>query len=91
MNESEVPSEGGTSPSDRSLRAVRSDLGLSLRAVAAKAHIDPAQLSRIERGEAQLTVEVLYRLAVALELEALAYHLEPHRPQRQQTSWPEKE
>ncbi|MDH2429345.1 helix-turn-helix transcriptional regulator [Sphaerisporangium sp. TRM90804] len=64
------------------MRAVRIRLGLSLRSVAARAGVDPAQLSRIERGESQLTVDVLYRLATALELHVLVRELEPHLPRK---------
>lgn len=53
-------------------------MGVSLRSVARKAGLDPTHLSRIERGETQVTVDVLYRLAVALDQEDLAQHLEPH-------------
>ncbi len=53
------------------LRVVRRAKGLTLRGVAQKARIDPGQLSRIELGKQQPTLDVLYRLAVALELREL--------------------
>lgn len=59
------------------LRRTRKSLGLSLRSVASRAGLDPAHLSRLERGEAHLTVDTLYRLACALELDELARHIEP--------------
>lgn len=79
-----IPHAGGTPPREGSLRTTRLALGISLRSVASKAGLDPAHLSRIERGEAQITVDVLYRLAVALELSELARHLQPHLSRKQQ-------
>lgn len=75
---------GGTSPEVSSLRTTRLALGISLRSVASKAGIHPAHLSRIERGEAQITVDSLYRLAVVLELSELARQLHPHLSRKQQ-------
>jgi transcriptional regulator with XRE-family HTH domain len=54
------------------LRAVREAQGLSLRQAARLAGIDPAHLSRVERGEKQLTVDALARLAKVLRLDTLA-------------------
>lgn len=53
-------------------------MGVSLRSVAREAGLDPTHLSRIERGETQPTVDVLYRLAVALNQEDLAHQLQPY-------------
>lgn len=60
------------------LRAVRLAQGKTLRGTAAKAHIDPGFLSKVERGQKQLSVDALHRLAVVLELRDLARLLEPH-------------
>lgn len=49
-------------------RAVRDTLGYGLREVAREAHIDPAHLSRIERGLATPSIEVVQRLARVLGL-----------------------
>jgi hypothetical protein len=54
------------------LRAARVARGLGLREVARLAEIDPAHLSRVERGEARLSVDALGRLARVLELRDLA-------------------
>jgi transcriptional regulator with XRE-family HTH domain len=59
------------------LRAAREAKGLSLRAAAQSAGIDPGHLSKVERGEKQLSIEALYRLALVVDLDALAGHLKP--------------
>jgi hypothetical protein len=61
------------------LRAVRIAHGLSLRETARRARIDPAHLSRAERGERQLSVDALWRLADVLGLCELARLLAPYR------------
>ena len=53
------------------LRAVRQARGLGLREVAARADIDVAQLSRVERGQSGLSVESLFRLSRVLKLDEL--------------------
>ncbi|MGH3226792.1 MAG: helix-turn-helix domain-containing protein [Streptosporangiaceae bacterium] len=53
--------------------------GLSLRETALRARIDPAHLSRVERGERQLSVDALGRLAEVLGLTELAKLLAPYR------------
>jgi transcriptional regulator with XRE-family HTH domain len=53
------------------LRAVRIAQGLTLRQAASAARIDPAHLSKVERGERHLSVESLHRLAGVLELRDL--------------------
>lgn len=65
------------------LRAVRTARGMGLRTVAAQAQIDPGHLSKVERGEKQLSIESLYRLAVVLELRELSQLLKPyvHEPE----------
>lgn len=60
------------------LRTVRTARGMSLRWTASEARIDPAHLSRVERGEKQLSVDALYRLAVVLGLKELAALLAPY-------------
>jgi len=62
------------------LRAVRRAKGLSLRLVAGRADIDPAHLSRVERGQAQLSVDALHRLALVLDLRELAALMQPYVP-----------
>lgn len=60
------------------LRAVRVAQGKSLRDTASQAQIDPSQLSRIERGQSQITIDALYRLANVLSLRDLARLLQPY-------------
>lgn len=60
------------------IRAVREARGLGLRRVAADAGIDPAHLSRVERGRAHLSVDALHRLAQALGLPELERLLRPY-------------
>ncbi|MFE8962125.1 helix-turn-helix domain-containing protein [Streptomyces iakyrus] len=71
------------------LRAVRTARGLGLRTVAARAGIDPGHLSKVERGEKQLSLESLYRLAVVLDLRELAGFLRPYIPERDVVAAPE--
>jgi transcriptional regulator with XRE-family HTH domain len=59
------------------LRLLREARGLSLRAAAEMARIDPAQLSRLERGEGGLSLEAAARLARVLGLHAVSKALEP--------------
>ena len=60
------------------LREVRRAHGLGLREVARLAEIDPAHLSRVERGEARLSLDSLARLARVLELRELDRLLGPY-------------
>ncbi|MFD8882353.1 helix-turn-helix domain-containing protein [Streptomyces erythrochromogenes] len=60
------------------LRAVRAARGLTLRDVAFRSRIDPGYLSKVERGQKQLSVEALLRLAVVLDLRELAALLRPY-------------
>lgn len=64
------------------LRVVREAQGLSLRQAARLADIDGGHLSRVERGEAHLSVEALARLAAVLGLRSLADLLDPYRRSR---------
>jgi len=60
------------------LRTVRLARGWSLSHVAAAAGIDAAHLSRVERGQASLSVDALARLAMVLGLKELATLLAPY-------------
>jgi len=51
------------------LRNRREELGLPLRKVAAELDIDTSILSKIERNERSASKEMLYTLAISLELE----------------------
>jgi transcriptional regulator with XRE-family HTH domain len=61
------------------LRAVREAQGLSLRQAAELAGVDIGHLSRVERGEASLSLDALARLAEVLSLRQLAELLGPYR------------
>ncbi|MGW1609446.1 helix-turn-helix domain-containing protein [Streptomyces sp. NPDC002285] len=65
------------------LRAVRVSRGWTLRQVAARSGINPGHLSKVERGEKQLSIESLYRLAVVLELRELSHLLKPYISERE--------
>ena len=69
-----------TSQAERTppLRQVRAAKGLGLREVARLAAIDPAHLSRVERGEANLSLAALARLARVLELRELGQLIGPY-------------
>jgi transcriptional regulator with XRE-family HTH domain len=60
------------------LRVVREARGLGLREVARRAQIDPSQLSKVERGEGQLSLSALARLARVLGLAELERLLRPY-------------
>lgn len=57
---------------------MREAQGLGLRETARRAGLDPTHLSRVERGQAGLSVESLERLAHVLGLSDLARLLHPH-------------
>lgn len=61
------------------LRERRESLGLSVRRAAKLAGIDPSHLSRAERGQAQLSVDALARLAEVLGMRGLSRQLAPFR------------
>jgi len=61
------------------LRAVRIAHGLSLHETARRARITPSHLSKVERGQGQLSVEALGRLAEVLGLHELVKLLAPYR------------
>jgi transcriptional regulator with XRE-family HTH domain len=67
---------------ESTLRVVRRARGMGLRECAERAGIDPGHLSRVERGEAALSVDSLTQLARVLGLRELAdllvtLHFEP--------------
>jgi transcriptional regulator with XRE-family HTH domain len=61
------------------LRTVRKAQGLSLAQVAERSGVDIGHLSRIERGQAGLSIDTLARLAKALGLHELERMLEQYR------------
>jgi transcriptional regulator with XRE-family HTH domain len=67
-----------SAPAQTPLRDVRKARGLGLRRVARQAEVDPAHLSRIERGLATPSLAVLKRLAAVLGLRELEKYLEPY-------------
>jgi len=48
------------------IRSIREDRGLTQEGLAALCHTSKAQVSKLEKGQRQLTQEWLYRLATAL-------------------------
>jgi transcriptional regulator with XRE-family HTH domain len=62
---------GSSTSSGARLRATREAQGLSLRYVARKAGVDPANLSRIERGIARPSLNTLVRIGRVLGLKNL--------------------
>jgi transcriptional regulator with XRE-family HTH domain len=62
-----------------SLREIREKRRLSLRETARRSRIDPAQLSRVERGRAGLSVDAAARLAAVLGMRGLPKRLAPFR------------
>jgi transcriptional regulator with XRE-family HTH domain len=60
-----------TKSSHGRLRATREAQGKSLRQLARESEIDPANLSRIERGIQRPSVETLRRIGLALGLKNL--------------------
>lgn len=65
------------------LRAARIERGMTLRSTAHRSGIDPGHLSKVERGEKQLSIDSLYRLAAVLELTELAALLKPFLSDRE--------
>jgi len=61
-------------------RARRESRGLSLREAARRADIEPSQLSRVERGMANLSVASTLRLARVLGMRGLVRQLERVAP-----------
>ncbi|MET9704751.1 helix-turn-helix domain-containing protein [Streptomyces griseus] len=60
------------------LRAAREARGMTLRAAARSSRIDPGHLSKVERGEKQLSIDSLYRLSVVLEMKELTVLIRPY-------------
>ncbi|MGW0805245.1 helix-turn-helix domain-containing protein [Nonomuraea sp. NPDC002799] len=58
------------------LRSTRKARGMGLRQAAGLAEIDPAHLSKVERGEKGLSLPALRRLAVVLEMGELVSQLD---------------
>ena len=78
-----VSASGLTSPP---LRAVRIAKGLTLRTVAQRSGIDPGYLSKVERGEKNLSIDSLYRLAEVLDLRELCQRLRPYPTQPRESA-----
>ena len=81
MQTSSVPADVRLPP----LRAVREAHGLGLREVARRAEIDPAHLSRAERGERTLSLDALLRVSRVLGLRELERLLTPYTRGRGQS------
>jgi transcriptional regulator with XRE-family HTH domain len=64
------------------LREVREAQGLSVRETARRAGLDPTHLSKVERGQAKLSIESLARLAAVLGLSTLAGLLDQYVVER---------
>jgi transcriptional regulator with XRE-family HTH domain len=67
-------------PTRPPLRTVRKAQGLTLRQVADLSHINIGQLSRVERGQASLSIGALVRLASVLGMQPLAETLAQYVP-----------
>ncbi|MDO6561633.1 MAG: helix-turn-helix domain-containing protein [Paraglaciecola chathamensis] len=52
------------------IRSVRKEKGFSQESLALHAKLDRSYMGRIERGEANITLEMLYQLAKVLDCEA---------------------
>ncbi|MGW0805971.1 helix-turn-helix domain-containing protein [Nonomuraea sp. NPDC002799] len=83
IQQTEVGQSSDSGPLRR-LRAARTSKRMTLRQTATAAGIDPAHLSRVERGEKGLSLESLHRLAVVLELREIELLLRPFLPRKQQ-------
>jgi transcriptional regulator with XRE-family HTH domain len=68
------------------LRTVRLAQGLTLRETARRADVHVAHLSRVERGEATLSLDALYRVARVLGIRPVVEILEQYRAE----TFPEK-
>lgn len=53
----------------KNVRTIRNSKGLSMEAVANEANIEFRQLGRIERGEGNITVASLFKIAEALKVD----------------------
>lgn len=61
----------------RNIRRLRVDRGMSAEILAADAGIDRAYMSEIERGLANPTVDMLEKIAGALEAELMEFFVRP--------------
>jgi transcriptional regulator with XRE-family HTH domain len=64
------------------LKRLREEKGLSVRALAAKAHMSYTYLSNVENGKADPSLSVLKRLAAALGITASELIQEPRKRTR---------
>jgi transcriptional regulator with XRE-family HTH domain len=62
----EVPADRQKTPSGQLIVEYRELIGISLRSLAGKAKISPIYLSKLERGDSPVTVEVSFKIATAL-------------------------
>lgn len=68
MNQQSTPSRNRvTYALGRRLRVVRTELGISQHDLSELSHIDATSISRIERGIGNPTLDLITRLAVALD------------------------
>jgi plasmid maintenance system antidote protein VapI len=63
------------------LRRIRDDAGVRQNQLAQKIHMDPTNLNKIERGEKNLTIDTLLRLAAGLDAR-LEVRLAPKRARK---------
>lgn len=70
-----MSTESAAARAQPTLREIREKRRLSLRETARRSCIDPAHLSRVERGRAGLSVDAAARLAVVLGMRGLARQL----------------
>lgn len=54
----------------KNIRHARKEKGYSQEALALNAKLDRSYVGRIERGEANITVELLYKLAAVIKCDA---------------------
>ncbi|HET9766994.1 MAG TPA: helix-turn-helix transcriptional regulator [Thermoanaerobaculia bacterium] len=57
----------------RRIRRLRKDCGLALEDLAATAGLQPADLVRLEKGEYRASLDVLFRILGALEVDGQAF------------------
>jgi transcriptional regulator with XRE-family HTH domain len=78
----QIESTAASTTTQPPFRTMRKAQGLSLARAAELAGIDKGHLSRVERGQAGLSIDALRRLAVVLELRELARLLEPYTSEK---------
>ena len=64
------------------LRRIRVDRGISQAALAVDAGLDQAQVSRIEKGNENPSVDLLDRLAQALNVDVAEFLVQPKRGEK---------